>query len=97
MSKTEWTSNRQARPAAAGTYWVTLEWPEREVSYTANGAVKEIHDTGRLCREVTQRDYGRPRNSEWETGERVVAWMGPIEPPEVYREELAEGYEYVWE
>ena len=115
MSKTEWTSNRQARPEAAGDYLVTLEWPEADFLYSDN-KVSEIVETGRMHRDVTQRDYDRPGEyAGWEMEgedpedyhwaeqigsawhEHVVAWMGPIEPPEAYREELADGYEYVWE
>ena len=112
MSKTDWTSNRQARPKAAGDYLVTLEWPESESFYADDGTA-DARETGRMRREVDIRYYAAPgicadwamegedpEDYHWteQTGsawhERVVAWM-PM--PEVYREELTEGYEYVWE
>ena len=114
MSKTEWTSNRQARPEAAGYYLVTLERPGLERIVSAGGTATRLRRP--MYRSVERMRLAGPGDySGWPTmgedrkkyhwvdqstkasDERVVAWMGPIEPPEAYREELTDGYEYVWE
>ena len=112
MSKTEWTSNRQARPEAAGDYLVTLEWPEADFLYS-DGKVSEIVETGRMRREVDMRYYAAPMAGDswamdgedpedyhW-TEQTGSAWhehvVAWMPMPEAFRGELTDGYEYVWE
>ena len=108
----DWVSSAERGPQKPGRYLVTLDAPENRSRSTVNpkftGRMVRWMDEREYVGPGVYPDWVMDGEDVYDyhwseqggssSYERVVAWMGPIDiNAEIYQEELADGYEYVWE